>query len=346
MSYLGQKILYGLLNRDKDVLAERVFAPWPDLERELRAAGIPLASLENGIPLRDFDIVGFSLLYELNFSNVLTILDLGGIALTSAERGEEAPLVVAGGPAAFNPEPVADLFDLVFLGDGEEGFPEIVRVAADLRRRGLRAPGPAARAGQDRRASTSRRSTRPRSATARPWPCPRPARRAPRRPCASALAEDFPRSFFPERIVVPEPARRVRPGGRRGSPGLSPELPFLPGREPLLPAPAEGRRRSSTGTAIRSLRQTGYEDASLYGPVGRRPPSARGDRPPPHGRARPGEDLALPLVAPAGAAVAGARREHPQGPQDRFHPRARGGDRAAPGRRSTRSSTTARSGTR
>jgi len=137
MSYLGQKILYGLLNRDRDVLAERVYAPWPDLEKELRAAGIPLASLENGIPLRDFDIVGFSLLYELNFSNVLTILDLGGIALTSAERGEDAPLVVAGGPAAFNPEPVADIFDLVFLGDGEEGFPEIVRAAADLRRRGV-----------------------------------------------------------------------------------------------------------------------------------------------------------------------------------------------------------------
>src|SRR5512139_3473425 len=76
MSYLGQKILYALLNRDRRVLAERVFAPWPDLERELRAAGIPLATLENAIPLREFDIVGFSLLYELNFTNVLTILDL------------------------------------------------------------------------------------------------------------------------------------------------------------------------------------------------------------------------------------------------------------------------------
>ena len=91
MSYLGQKILYDLLNKDRDVLAERVFAPWPDLERELRAAGLPLASLENGLPLREFDIVGFSLLYELNFSNVLTVLDLGGIPLTSAERGEAVP---------------------------------------------------------------------------------------------------------------------------------------------------------------------------------------------------------------------------------------------------------------
>src|SRR4030042_1691460 len=135
MSYLGQKILYHLLNKDKAVLAERVFAPWPDLERELRAAAIPLASLENSIPLREFDIVGFSLLYELNYSNVLTILDLGGIALTSAERGDADPLVIAGGPAAFNPEPVADIFALGFLGDGGEGFPEIVQAAADLRRR-------------------------------------------------------------------------------------------------------------------------------------------------------------------------------------------------------------------
>ncbi|TFG54190.1 MAG: radical SAM protein, partial [Candidatus Aminicenantes bacterium] len=93
MSYLGQKILYALLNKDQDVMAERVFAPWPDFERELRAAGIRLTSLENGIPLHEFDIVGFSLLYELNYSNVLTILDLGGISLKSAERAETDPLV-------------------------------------------------------------------------------------------------------------------------------------------------------------------------------------------------------------------------------------------------------------
>src|SRR5512137_1033490 len=110
MSYLGQKILYALLNRERDILAERVFAPWPDFERELRAAGLPLASLESGRPLREFDIVGVSLLYELNYSNVLTILDLGAIPLVASGRGEGDPLVIAGGPAAFNPEPVADLF--------------------------------------------------------------------------------------------------------------------------------------------------------------------------------------------------------------------------------------------
>jgi radical SAM superfamily enzyme YgiQ (UPF0313 family) len=123
MSYLGQKILYALLNRDPSVLAERVFAPWPDFERELRRAGVPLASLENAIPLRDFDIVGFSLLYELNYSNILTILDLGGIPLLAADRDGRHPLVIAGGPAAFNPEPVAEIFDLIVLGDGEEAFP-------------------------------------------------------------------------------------------------------------------------------------------------------------------------------------------------------------------------------
>src|SRR5512136_1466274 len=136
MSYLGQKILYALLNKDRDVLAERVFAPWPDLERELRAAGLPLASLENGLPLRDFDIVGFSLLYELNDTNILTILDLGGIPLRAADRGEDDPLIIAGGPAAFNPEPLAAIFDLIFVGDGEEGFPEIAETYRRLKKDG------------------------------------------------------------------------------------------------------------------------------------------------------------------------------------------------------------------
>ncbi len=260
MSYLGQKILYGLLNADKDVLAERVFAPWPDLERELRAAAIPLASLENGIPLRDFDLVGFSLLYELNFTNVLTILDLGGIALTSAERGEDAPLVIAGGPAAFNPEPVAGLFDLVFLGDGEEGFPEIVRAAADLRRRGLarrerlrelaRIPGvyvPSHYEAEVREGS--------------PLSVPRPTEGAPAT-VRKRLASDFPRSFFPERIVVPNLRvvfDRVAVEAARGCPQNCRFCQAASLYFPHRPKEAGFVHR----TAVRSLRQTGYEDASL-----------------------------------------------------------------------------------
>ncbi len=127
MSYLGQKILYDRLNAQPDVLAERVFAPWPDMERELRQRGWPLFSLENKLPLKNFDFIGISLLYELNYVNILTILDLGRIPLKAEERGEEDPLVIGGGPGALNPEPLAHFFDLFLLGDGEEAFLEIIR---------------------------------------------------------------------------------------------------------------------------------------------------------------------------------------------------------------------------
>lgn len=127
MSYLGQKILYHILNSQPHILAERVFAPWLDFEQELRAKNIPLFSLENRIPLDHFDIIGFSLLYELNYSNILSMLDLGCIPLFSSERGLDYPLVIAGGPAAFNPEPVTDYFDLFVIGDGEEIFLEIIQ---------------------------------------------------------------------------------------------------------------------------------------------------------------------------------------------------------------------------
>ncbi len=137
MSYLGQKILYDILNRRPGILAERVFAPWPDFEARLRASGRELFSLENRIPLSRFDVVGFSLLYELNASNILTILATGGIPLFAAERAAAHPIVVAGGPAAFNPEPLAEVFDFFFLGDGEEAIVEIVEACGRLRRRGL-----------------------------------------------------------------------------------------------------------------------------------------------------------------------------------------------------------------
>jgi radical SAM family uncharacterized protein len=260
MSYLGQKILYARLNKARGVLAERVFAPWPDLERELRAAAIPLASLENGIPLREFDIVGFSLLYELNYTNVLTILDLGGISLTSAERGEKEPLVIAGGPAAFNPEPVADLFDLVFVGDGEEGFPEIVAAVADMRRRGV--------ARRDQLAelagikgiyvpSLYRAEAGPGS----PLLVPRPAAGAPA-VVGKRLVKDFSRSFFPEKIVVPSLRvvfDRVAVEAARGCPQNCRFCQAASIYFPHRPKDPDVIHR----TVLRSLRQTGYEDASL-----------------------------------------------------------------------------------
>lgn len=136
MSYLGQKILYDRLNAQPDILADRVFAPWPDMEKELRQRDWPLFSLENRFPLKVFDFIGVSLLYELSYINVLTILDLGRIPLRAEKRGEEDPLVIGGGPGALNPEPLAPFFDLFLLGDGEEAFLEIIRNYQQLKSTG------------------------------------------------------------------------------------------------------------------------------------------------------------------------------------------------------------------
>ncbi|SFG76683.1 radical SAM family uncharacterized protein [Desulfotomaculum arcticum] len=127
MSHLGLQILYGSVNRRDDALMERVFAPWPDMEEQLRKAGLPLFSLESRRPLRDFDIVGFTLQYELSFTNILNMLDLGEIPMRSTERLTGAyPLVVAGGPCAFNPEPIAAFIDAFVIGEGEEAINDLL----------------------------------------------------------------------------------------------------------------------------------------------------------------------------------------------------------------------------
>ena len=120
MSHVGIQILYHILNARPTIAAERVFAPGVDLEARMRIDAIPLCSLESGTPLSDFDIIGFSLLYELNFTNILTILDLAGIPFYGRHRDASHPFVVAGGPCTFNPEPLADFFDAMVVGDGEE----------------------------------------------------------------------------------------------------------------------------------------------------------------------------------------------------------------------------------
>jgi radical SAM family uncharacterized protein/radical SAM-linked protein len=125
MSHLGLKILYHILNSHDWLAAERVFSPWVDLEKELRERDIALHSLESGRPLTDFDIVGFSLQHELCFTNVLSMLHLSKIPFLSEQRVHPFPLIIAGGPACFNPEPVASLFDAIVIGDGEEATLEI-----------------------------------------------------------------------------------------------------------------------------------------------------------------------------------------------------------------------------
>lgn len=126
MSHIGLKILYEVLNQRSDVAAERVYAPWPDMEAALRARRKPLATLENGIPLRDLHVLGFTLQYELSYSNLINVLDLGGVPLRAKDRGLEHPVVIGGGPTSFNPEPLAMFADAICLGDAEELISEVV----------------------------------------------------------------------------------------------------------------------------------------------------------------------------------------------------------------------------
>jgi radical SAM family uncharacterized protein/radical SAM-linked protein len=128
MSHLGLQILYGILNNQQEIACERVFTPWHDMEAILREQQIPLSSLESGLPLLDFHIIGFSLQYELSYTNILKMLSLAGIPLRAAERDERYPLIIAGGPCMFNPEPVADFFDAVVIGDGEDVLLELCAI--------------------------------------------------------------------------------------------------------------------------------------------------------------------------------------------------------------------------
>ncbi len=136
MSHIGFPILYTILNQLEGVAAERVFSPWIDMEAWLRKHDQPLCSLESQRPLGQFDIIGFTLQYELSYTNLLTMLDLAGVARRRQQRSEDAPLVVVGGPCAFNPEPLADFFDVALIGDGEEAVVELVELVRQRRRAG------------------------------------------------------------------------------------------------------------------------------------------------------------------------------------------------------------------
>ncbi|NQV14199.1 TIGR03960 family B12-binding radical SAM protein [bacterium] len=137
MPYNGFQILYHILNRENDIAAERVNAPWPDMEALMREHGLPLHSLETKRQLRDFDIIGFSLPYDLLYTNIINMLDLSEIPIWTRDRKDEDPFIIAGGTNAYNPEPVADFFDLVVIGDAEELIVELVRRIGRGRRNGL-----------------------------------------------------------------------------------------------------------------------------------------------------------------------------------------------------------------
>ena len=136
MSHLGMKILYGLINERKDSYCERFFAPWTDMEAEMRKNEIPIFSIETKTPLSKYDVIGFTLQYELSFSTILNMLDLGGVPLLSKDRHTLENLVVGGGPCASNPEPIADFFDVFQLGDGEELMNEFLDLYAEYKKKG------------------------------------------------------------------------------------------------------------------------------------------------------------------------------------------------------------------
>ena len=137
MSHLGMKILYGLINRESWSLCERFFMPWTDMITLMEEEKLPLLSMESRHPLNEFDVIGFTLQYEMSFSNILAMLKMGGVPVESRDRGENDPIVVAGGPCAFNPEPLADFIDAFMIGDGEDVMTELNRVILERKEKGL-----------------------------------------------------------------------------------------------------------------------------------------------------------------------------------------------------------------
>ena len=226
----GVMILYEVLNERPDALAERTYAVWPDLEALMRDAG---AAVHRGRPpgRRDFDLLGVSFSTELGYTNLLTALDLAGIPLHAADRGDDDPLVVAGGHAAFNPEPVADFIDAAIVGDGEEAVLEVTDLVGAWKAAGRPAVGGAAAA-----PGPHRRGLRPAlyDVTTCPTGGSSGSCRAPR--ARRAVARVQAHRDGSRRLALPQaaagPARRVRPRADVGRdlPRLHPWLPVLPGR--------------------------------------------------------------------------------------------------------------------
>ena len=136
MSHLGIQILYGMLNSWDDVWCERVYSPWVDLDEIMRKENIPLFALESQDPIKDFDFLGITIQYEMCYTNILQVLDLAGIPLLATERGEDCPIVIGGGPCTYNPEPIADFFDLFYMGEGEVVYDRMLDLYQEMKRAG------------------------------------------------------------------------------------------------------------------------------------------------------------------------------------------------------------------
>ncbi len=136
MSYVGLQILYFFMNRRDDVYCERVFAPWHDMEEKMRENNIELFTLETGDSVRNFDFVGFTLQYEMTYTNIINMLDLGNIPIWSKDRSENDPIIIAGGPCAYNPEPLADIIDIFYIGEGEVKYDEFFDIYKEVKKQG------------------------------------------------------------------------------------------------------------------------------------------------------------------------------------------------------------------
>ena len=228
MSNLGCRILYGLMNEVDGLWCERCYAPWGDMEDEMRREGLLLYGLESGDPISDFDIIGFSLGYEMAYSNVLNMLDLAGLPLRSADRPELTPLIVAGGTCAYNPEPLAPFVDLFVVGEGEEVTLEYIQLYRQAREECWSKEEFLQEAAQIPGSMSRRFMSRCTGRTAHWRKCGSGRAPAPRRRCASVWWRIWMGPISPSRPSSLH-GDRPRPGDAGAVPGLYPGLPLLPG---------------------------------------------------------------------------------------------------------------------
>ena len=260
----GVQILYEVLNERDWILAERTYSVWPDMERVMREGDIPQFTVDSHRPVRAFDVLGLSFSTELGYTNMLNALDLAGIPLHAVDRGDDDPIVLAGGHAAFNPEPVADFLDAAVLGDGEE----VVLAISDVIREWKAEDRPGGRDELLRRLAVSgsvyvpkfydvvvRRGRHDRGGRAEPAGHPLPGPQA--------------HADGPRRVALPGQAAGAagRDGARavlrRDLPRLHPRLPVLPGRHDHPPGARAARSRPSANMVENGIRKSGFEEVGL-----------------------------------------------------------------------------------